>query len=137
MRLGSSIQKHVGFSGVAAVGGQVPHQFFLAKLINSWTIFFQNFKSVHIYMKHAECAEINAKWIFRFLVYEIWSFFYSNLDNISMNFEYKINHNSKNMNLKNLKIEFTFISAHCTYFSVNLTFLKIPVSPVNCKYSQP
>ena len=49
-------------------------------------------------MKDAECAETNEESIFqflRFLVFEIWSLVYSKLVNLSMNFEYKIDHNSK------------------------------------------
>ena len=32
-----------------------------------------------VLMKDAECAETNEKLIFRFLAFEIWSFFYSKL----------------------------------------------------------
>ena len=42
----------------------------------------------------------------RFFVFEIWSFLYSKLVSFSMNFEYKIDHNSKNINRKNRKIYF-------------------------------
>ena len=36
------------------------------------------------------------------------------LENV-VNFEYKINHNSKNKNRKNQKIDFSFFSAHCDF----------------------
>ena len=45
------------------------------------------------------------KSMFRFSVFEIWSFLYSKLVNFSMIFKYKINHNSKS---KNWKIYFLF-----------------------------
>ena len=48
------------------------------------TIFFQNFKSGHIYMIDAECAETNEKLIFPFLVFAIWSFLYSKFDYFSV-----------------------------------------------------
>ena len=50
-------------------------------------------------MKDAKCADTNGKSIFWYLVFEIWSFFYSKLVNFSLNFEYKIDHISKNNNL--------------------------------------
>ena len=71
-------------------------EFFLVKWINSWTNFFQNFKSVQMYMKDAKCAETNKKSIFsflRFLVFEIWTSLYWKLVNFSMIFQYKIDHN--------------------------------------------
>ena len=100
--------------------------------INSWTNFFQNFISVHNYMKDAKCTETNKKSIFRFLVDEIWSFLYSKFVNFSMNFECIIHHNSKN---KNQKIDFSFVSVHLfskfdnfwTIFLWSVTHLKIPV----------
>ena len=67
----------------------------LIKCINSWTKMFQNFKSVHIYMKSAEFVETKEKSIFQFQVSEMWSFLYSWLVNFSIDFEYKIVHNSK------------------------------------------
>ena len=67
-------------AAVGGEGGKAPNNFSLAKWINSWTFFFfQNFKSVHIYMKDAEFAETNDKSIFRFLILEIWWFLYSKL----------------------------------------------------------
>ena len=54
-------------------------------------------------MKDAECAETNEKPIFRFFLFfiiEIWLFLYSKLVNFSMNFKYKIDHNSENKNWK-------------------------------------
>ena len=86
MRPGFSIQKHAGSRGAAPVGGVdhfyfFHHIFFLAESIKCFsTNFFRNFKSIHIYMKDTECAEMN-ELIFRFLgflVFEIWSFFYKN-----------------------------------------------------------
>ena len=53
-----------------------------------------------MYMEDAECAETNEKSIFRFLTFEIWLFFYSKLVNFSLNFEYKIDHISKNNDRK-------------------------------------
>ena len=44
--------------------------------------------------------------IFAILVFKIWSFFYLKLQ-ISMNFQYKIDQNSKNENRKNLKHNFS------------------------------
>ena len=41
--------------------------FFFANWINLWITFFQNFKIIHIYMKDAECAEMNEKSNFLFL----------------------------------------------------------------------
>ena len=35
------------------------------------------FKSVQIYMKDVECSESNDKSNFRFLLFELWSYFYS------------------------------------------------------------
>ena len=55
-------------------------------------------------MKYGECAETNEKAIFRFLqflVFEILTFYAQNWQ-FSMNFYY----NSKNKNLKHLKINF-------------------------------
>ena len=47
-----------GSRSAVPVGGEAPRQLlFFAKWINSWTIFFQNFKSVQFYMKDAQCAE--------------------------------------------------------------------------------
>ena len=50
------------------------------------------FKNVQIYMKDAECAEINGKSIFRFLFFELWSLLYSKYGQFSIN----LHHNSKN-----------------------------------------
>ena len=52
-------------------------------------------------MEDAECAEIIEKSIFRFFVFEIWPIFNSKLVNISINFEYKIDHNSKKQKSEN------------------------------------
>ena len=74
-------------------------------------------QSVHIYMKDAKCAETNEKSVFcfsYFLIFEIWSFYYG--VNFSMNFEYKVDHNSKMKNLQNQKIDFSLVSAHCVSF---------------------
>ena len=50
------------------VQGCSPHQFFLAKkTIHGQNV--QNFKSVHNYMKGAECAETNEKSIFLLLLF--------------------------------------------------------------------
>ena len=38
------------------------------------TNILKNVKSGYIYMKDAECAETNEKSIFRFLIFEMWSF---------------------------------------------------------------
>ena len=40
-------------------------------------------------MKDAECAETNEQSIFRFLIFEIWSFLYLKLDHFLMDFEKK------------------------------------------------
>ena len=45
-------------------------------MIKCFSTFFFNLKSDYIFMKDAECAQINEKYIFRFLlflVFEIWS----------------------------------------------------------------
>ena len=76
-----SIQKFVGSRLAAPLGGvgdEAAYQnIFFSKMD---TMFFhkKKFKSGHIYMKDAECAKTNKKSIFRLLVFEIWSFFYSN-----------------------------------------------------------
>ena len=68
--------KACGVQGRSPGGGY----FYSAKWKNLWTKLFQNFKSVHIYMKYTKCAET----IFRFLVFEIWSFLCSKLVIFSM-----------------------------------------------------
>ena len=99
-------------------------------------------------MEDAECAETNEKSIIHFLwflVFEIWSFLYSKVVNFSMNFEYKIDHNSKN---KNGKIDFIysfqlFALLFCKFghfrkfFFLSVTHENPGVSPVTCKYNQP
>ena len=50
--------------GWASGGRSHSPNFFLAKWVNPWTHFFQNFKSVQIYMKDVECAEANEKSVF-------------------------------------------------------------------------
>ena len=105
--------------GAKVWGAKRPTHIFLTKWINSWTTFVQNFKSVHIYMKDAECAETNEKLIFRlfwFLVFEVWWFLYSKLVNSSIIIEYKIDHILKTKNRNNRKIDFSFVSAHCASF---------------------
>ena len=73
------------WQAVKLMGGQAPHQFiFQPNGSNVFsTIFFQNYISGHIYiyiyMKDAEWVETNEKsifWFLRFLVLEIWSFFF-------------------------------------------------------------
>ena len=70
--------------------------FFLVKWINPWTNFF--FKSGQIYLKVAECAEIKEKLTFHFLNYCDMAVFVLIIGQFFMNFEYKIEHNSKNKN---------------------------------------
>ena len=79
MRLGSSIQKHAESRGTAPVGGvgaKPPTMFFsqIGKMFFDKTN--QNFKSGHIHMKDAECAETNEKSISRILFIVIWSISY-------------------------------------------------------------
>ena len=105
--------KACGFQGPSlgegCGGPRPPPTFFLAKWINSWTNYFQNFKSVQICMKDAECAENNKKSIVKFLRFfdfGVWLVFFVNF---SMIFVYKIDHNSKTKNCKNRKISKCFI----------------------------
>ena len=62
-------------------------------------------------MEDAEGAEqmINQFFDFQFLRY---GRFFIKIGPFSVNFEYKIDHNSEN---KNRKIGFSFVSAHCAY----------------------
>ena len=109
-----------GPAPVWGVGVKAPHQFLFSKWLNSWTIFFQISKvkdlEVKFYMKDAECGETNEKSILPFLVFEIQFFFYSKLVSFSINFEYKIGHNSRNNNRKKPKIDFSFVLGHCAIF---------------------
>ena len=99
-------------------------------------------------MKDAKCAETIQKsvfWFLRFLGFEIWSFFYSKLVNFSINFEYKIDHNSKNKSRKNRKIDLLLrifsvnftIFEWLVFFLVGDTLENTGVSPVNCIHNQP
>ena len=82
---------------MGGVGGNATYPFFLSRMDKMFfDNFFLNLKNVHIYMRNAEYAETNEKLIFVDLVFKLWSFLYSKLVNFSMNFEYKIDHDSKN-----------------------------------------
>ena len=87
-------------------------------------------------MKDAECAVTNEKSNLQFL----WSFLYSKLVNFSMNFEYKIDHSSKNKKSENyFFIRFSSLrifSFNLTTFEPGDTIENHTVSPVNCKYNQ-
>ena len=68
-------------------------------------------------------AETNEKSIFRFwrcLVLEIWSFFYTKNWQFSINFQFKIDQNSNN---KNLKYDFSFDSTLWASFMKFAPFL--------------
>ena len=70
-------------------------------------------------MADAECTKTYEKPIFQFLLFlflRYGRFLYSKLVSFSMNFEYKIDHNSKNRNCKYLKIDFSFVLAHYSSF---------------------
>jgi len=70
-------------------------------------------------MKYAGCAETNEKSISRFLdivvFVRLYLIFFC-FCHFSMNFEYKIDHNSENKNRKNLKYDFSYDSALCASF---------------------
>ena len=57
-----------GFTGAAPVGigGQALHQFFFFSRMDKMFFKQKKFRSVHIYMTDAECAETNEKSIFSF-----------------------------------------------------------------------
>ena len=60
-------------------------------------------------MKDAECAETNEKSVFATFSFRDMVDFVLKIGQFSMNFKYKIDHNSKT---KNWKIDFSFVSAH-------------------------
>ena len=53
--------KVCGIKGRSPGGGCSPPPFYLVRRINSCTTFFQDFKSVPIYMGDAKCDETNEK----------------------------------------------------------------------------
>ena len=83
--------------------------FFFSRIDKMFHIFF--LKSGQIYMKDAESGKINFP-IFPIFSFEIWSFLYSK-GHFSMNFENKIDYNSRKKIRNNLKYDFSFESALC------------------------
>ena len=65
-------------------------------------------------MKDGECAETNEK--FLFATFSFWDMvdFVLKIVQISKNFDYKIDHNSKTKNRKN---NFSFVSVYCSTIS--------------------
>ena len=92
MRLGSSIQNHLG-PGVVSYKKKFFSQ--MDKFMDNFFSKFQKHSNLH-----ERCVMCWTEWkaIFRFLwywVFEIWLFLYSKRLNFFMSFEYKIDHNSK------------------------------------------
>ena len=113
----SSIRKHTGSRNtVGGMEGETPHQknFFFSQMDKCFWKKNSNM-IIHKWIMRNELKLMkNQVFLFlQFLVFEIWSFLYSKLVNLSINFEYKIGHNWKN---RNSKTEFSFVSAHCASF---------------------
>ena len=74
------------------------------------SIFLQKWPNLH-----ERCAMYWNEWKLNFPFFSFWdiSVFLHKIGQFLMNFDYKIDHNSKN---RNRKIDFSFVSVHCASF---------------------
>ena len=118
----NQLARRVQSKNIWGLGAEASHQFFFrfSQMVEKMLIIFF-FRRGHICMKDAECAVVNEKSIFRFLVFEIWSILYSKLLHFLRILSTKSTITQKT---RNLKVYFTFLSAHCASFIRIGPFLK-------------
>ena len=112
MRLGSPIQKHAGSTVAAPAGGggEAPANFFFSQMDKMFYAFFFFQKWSYL---HERCGMCWSDSKINFPIFSFWDIvvFLLKINNFSINFGYKIDHNSKT-----IKYDFWFASVLCASF---------------------